>query len=511
MTQRPVLGIDLGTTYSCVAQLDQYSRATVLPNADGDNTTPSVVYLEEGGNVVVGKTAKHELRLHTDRVFQQIKRKMGVPGFAVELDGRRYGAAAISAMVLESVVKDAFVALGVEWPAERPAADVVITVPAYFGEAERAATREAGETAGLNVVRIINEPTAAAVGYGFTRDPATNTVLVFDLGGGTFDVTVVETSAKMIRAIATGGSQELGGVDWDTVLGALVLAQHREQYPDAPDPSLDDEAMGALDVLVEDIKKRLSRSERYTGSFTVGTDRATVEITRAAFEEQTGDLVERTMRYTDLVLDAAAEKGVQKLDDVILVGGMSRVPMIARVLHERLLERMPDAPAPHLVDPDLIVAKGAAMYAAAAVGEQYGEEHALAEQAGNFPVLVNVASRGYGIHAVHERGDPVGYVSWLIRPNDELPASPQQLYATVADDQTQVEIVVYESATNQLNDEIAVNKELVKGVLTGLPPRQPAGQRVTVTFLLTDEGILEILATGPSGQQLNLRWQRPGA
>jgi molecular chaperone DnaK len=308
-----------------------------------------------------------------------------------------------------------------------------------------------------------------------------------------------------------------------------VIAQHREQYPDAPDPSLDDEAMGALDVLVEDIKKRLSRSERYTGSFTVGTDRASVDITRDAFEQQTSDLLERTMQYTDLVLDAAADKGVHRLDDVILVGGMSRVPMIARVLHERLRRRLPDAPVPHLVDPDQIVAKGAAMYAAAAVGEQYGDEHGtasshtssrdssapalprIAELAGNFPVLVNVASRGYGIQAVHEIGDRVGYVSWLIHPNDELPASPQRVYATALDHQTAVDIVVYESATLELNDEIAVNTELVNGQLTGLPPHQPAGQRVTVTFLLTDEGILEIVATGPSGQKLNLHWQRPGS
>jgi molecular chaperone DnaK len=151
------------------------------------------------------------------------------------------------------------------------------------------------------------------------------------------------------------------------------------------------------------------------------------------------------------------------------------------------------------------------MYAAAAVAEQYGGGEAITEQAGNFPVLINVASRGYGIQAVHELGDPIGHVSWLIHPNDELPASPQQLYATAADDQTEVDIVVYESATVELNDEIRVNTELVKGRLTGLPPHQPAGQRVTVTFLLTDEGILEILASGPSGQKLNLRWQRPGS
>jgi molecular chaperone DnaK len=511
MTQRPVLGIDLGTTYSCVAHLDRYGKAAILPNADGDNTTPSVVYLDEGGNVVVGKDAKHELRLHPDRVFQLIKRKMGVPGFVLELDGRRYVPAQISAMILESVVRDALVALGTARPPAGPAADVVITVPAYFGEAERAATREAGEIAGLNVLGIINEPTAAAVAYGLARDPAANTVLVYDLGGGTFDVTVVETSTTEIRAIATGGNRELGGAEWDAVLRGLVLAEYREQHPDERDPSTDEEAMGALDVLVEDIKKRLTRSEHYTGSFTAGTSRASVEITREVFEEHTRDLVDRTMQYTDLVLDAAAKKGVRRLDDVILVGGMSRVPMIARVLGERLRERFVDAPVPHLVDPDQIVAKGAAMYAATAVAERYGEDRSDAGLAGPVPPLINIASRGYGIRAVDDIGDEVGHVSWLIQPNDELPAAPQQLYATVFDGQTEVEIVVYESGTIELNDEVAVNTELVRGLLTGLPPHQPRGQRVTVTFCLTDEGILEILATGPTGQKLNLRWRRPGA
>jgi molecular chaperone DnaK len=510
MTQRPVLGIDLGTTYSCVAHVDRYGKAAILPNADGDNTTPSVVYIEESGNVVVGKDAKNELRLHPDRVFQLIKRKMGVPGFVLELDGRRYNPAQISAMILKSVMRDALVALGAEQRPAGPAADVVITVPAYFGEAERAATREAGKLAGFNVIGIINEPTAAAVAYGLARDTTANTVLVYDLGGGTFDVTVVETSTTVIRAIATGGNRELGGADWDAVLCGLVLAQYREQHPDAREPSTDEEAMGALDVLVEDIKKRLTRSERYTGSFTAGTSRASIEISRDVFEEHTRDLVERTMQYTDLVLNAAAKKGVRRLDDVILVGGMSRVPMIARVLRERLRERFADAPVPHLVDPDQIVAKGAAMYAAASVGEQYGEDGSDTALAGPVPPLVNVASRGYGIEAVNGISERVAHVSWLIQPNDELPAAPQQLYATVANGQTEVEIVVYESGTVELNDEVAVNTELVRGLLTGLPPHQPPGQRVTVTFCLTDEGILEILATGPTGQKLNLRWQRPG-
>jgi molecular chaperone DnaK len=509
MTQRPFLGIDLGTTYSCVARLDEHGKAAILPNADGDNTTPSVVYFEEGGNVVVGKDARSELRRHPDRVIQLIKRKMGVADFFIGLDGRRYYPSQISAKILESVVRDALVAIGAKAPAEGPTADVVITVPAYFGDAERAATREAGEIANLNVLGIINEPTAAAVAFGLAQDPSTNTVLVYDLGGGTFDITVVETSNTRIRAIATGGSRELGGADWDAALRELVLAQHRAQHPEERDPSADEEAMAELDGMVEEIKKSLSRKARHTGSFTAGGARASIEISREEFELHTADLVERTLQYTELVLDAAAQKGVHRLDDVILVGGMSRVPTIAGALHERLRRRFPDAPVPHLVDPDQIVAKGAAMYASATVAEDYDGDTAHGFVTRRVE-LVNIASRGYGIKAVQGEHDLLGHVSWLIRPNDDLPASPQESYATVRNGQTQVEIVVYESATNVLNDELAVNTELVRGMLTGLPPRQPPGQAVTVTFCLTDEGTLEILATGPSGQRLNLAWQRPG-
>ena len=510
MSQRPVLGIDLGTTYSCVAWLDGHGKAAILPNADGDNTTPSVVYFEPGGNVVVGKDARAELRRRPDRVVQLIKRRMGVADFYIALDGRRYHPSQISAKILESVVRDALVALGVRAPADGPTADVVITVPAYFGEAERAATREAGEIANLRVLGIINEPTAAAVAYGLARDPATNTVLVYDLGGGTFDVTVVQTSQTRIRAVATGGSRELGGADWDAALRDAVLDRYREQHPDVPDPTTDEDAMAVLDGVVEEIKKSLSRKTRHTGSFTAGPARASVEIDRDEFERLTADLVERTLRHTDLVLDAAAQKGVRRLDDVILVGGMSRAPMIGRALHERLRGRFPDVPRPHLVDPDQIVAKGAAMYAAARVAEEYGTRPGAGAVAGPVPPLQNVASRGYGIRAVDGRDDLEGHVSWLIRPNDDLPASPQAHYATVHRDQTRVEIVVYESATNVLNDDLAVNTELVSGMLTGLPPHHPAGQQVTVTFCLTDEGILDILATGPTGQRLNLTWQPPG-
>jgi molecular chaperone DnaK len=515
MAQLPILGIDLGTTYSCVAHLDEYGKPIALANYEGEYTTPSVVYFEDDGNAVVGKQAKNELGRHPERVIQHIKRKMGVPDFFIEMDGRDYYPPQISAMILESVVTDALSALDLEVPQAGPLADVVITVPAYFGGAERSATKTAGELARLNVLSIINEPTAAAIAYGLSSDAEKRTVLVYDLGGGTFDVTVVEASSELIRAVATGGDRELGGADWDAMLKDMVLERFREQCPDAEDPTTDAEAVGELAVKAEEAKQNLTRKTKYGMSFTANTARAQFDITRQEFEERTEDLVERTMRYTELVLDAAREKGVDHLDEVILVGGMSRVPVIAQRLTERLRAHFPGAPQPRLSDPDQIVAKGAALFAASKVSERYDSEDSddrpeklLPGPA--VPVIENITSRGYGVKTVRDERDKVGYVSWLIRPNDRLPAAPREPYKTVAANQTEVEIVVYESTTNVLNDAIDVNTELVRGMLKGLPPGQPAGQPLEVTFRLGDEGILEIIATGSSGQELRLEYKLPG-
>jgi molecular chaperone DnaK len=515
MAQLPILGIDLGTTYSCVAHLDEYGKPVALPNSENESTTPSVVYFEDDGNAVVGKVAKNELGRHPERVVQHIKRKMGVPDFFIEMDGRDYYPPQISSLILESIAADALSTLGLEVPQSGPLADVVITVPAYFGGAERAATKTAGELARLNVLSIINEPTAAAIAHGLSSGPEKRTVLVYDLGGGTFDVTVVEASNEVIRAVATGGDRELGGADWDAMLKDLILDRFREQCPDAQDPLSDAEAVGELAVKAEDVKQNLTRKTKYGMSFTANTARASFDITRQEFEELTEDLVERTVRYTELVLDAAREKGVDHLDEVILVGGMSKVPVIAERLTERLRARFPSVPQPRLTDPDQIVAKGAALFAASKVSERYDHEdgddrHETLLPGPAVPKIENITSRGYGIWAVCDERDKVGYVSWLIRPNDQLPAAPHETYRTVAANQTEVELVVYESATNVLDDAIDVNTELVRGMLTGLPPRQPAGQPLNVTFRLGDEGILEITAVGPSERQLRLEYKLPG-
>jgi molecular chaperone DnaK len=292
----------------------------------------------------------------------------------------------------------------------------------------------------------------------------------------------------------------------------LVLDRFREQCPDAEDPLSDAEAVGELAVKAEDAKQSLTRTTKCGMSFTANTARASFDITRQEFEELTEDLVERTLRYTELVLDAARDKSVDHLDEVILVGGMSKVPVIAARLTERLRARFPNAPTPRLVDPDQIVAKGAALFAASKVQEEYNSDNPDSRLLPGpaVPKIENITSRGYGVKAVRDERDRVGYVDWLIKPNDQLPAAPQEGYMTIHPNQTEVECVVYESATNVLDDAIDVNTELVRGMLEGLPPGQPPGQPITVTFQLGDEGILKITAVGPTGQELRLAYTLPG-
>ncbi len=512
MSDRVVLGIDLGTTYSCVAHLDEYGKPVVLLNSDGKPTTPSVVYFEDAQAAVVGDQAKNELARNPDNVVSEIKRHMGEEGYFRTIGDRDWYPSQISSIILQSTVEDALEQLNVEIPASGPIADAVITVPAYFGGAERAATKEAGELAGLNVLSIINEPTAAAIAYGMNSQDEAKTVLVYDLGGGTFDVTIIQVSQDRIRAVATGGDRQLGGLDWDKRLVDLFLERFQELQPDAGDPNEDKEAVGELELKAELAKHGLTRKGTYGMSVVANLQRAQFDVTREEFEKITEDLVERTLDQTEVVLDAAAHKGVTAIDEVILVGGMSRVPVVKERLAERLRGRFPDLPEPRLEDPDQIVAKGAALFATSRVAEEEAPAErflpgASSQQPG--PELVNITSRAYGIRTVRNRNDEVGYISWLIHQNDELPLDKKDTYRTVYDNQTEVQIGVYEQDTDVPREDVAVNKRIVEGMLTGIPPGLPAGQPVDVTFRLGDEGILDILAEC-NGRQLTLQWQMPG-
>jgi molecular chaperone DnaK len=503
MTTRPVLGIDLGTTYSCVASLDENQRVSVLPNQEGDLTTPSVVYFEQSGNVTVGKFAKNELNNEPDRVVSLIKRHMGEEGYTVEIDGQEHYPQRVSAIILRQVVEDALSVLGVEVPEGGPIADVVITVPAYFGAAERQATRDAGEMAGLEVINIINEPTAAAIAYGLVSPGAERTVLVYDLGGGTFDVTIIKVSQTEIRVIATGGDHQLGGADWDTRVVELICGKFGEQHSGS-DPRLDLDAAGTIELLAEEAKKALSRRDSYTGTVIANGERAKIEITRREFEEATADLVGRTLDFTKDVLGHARDKGVDRIDELLLVGGMSHSPAIK----ERLAAEFTDLPTPQLADPDQIVAKGAALFAASGIGaDSDGTEAPQQGLPGGKPLpkIVNVTSKGYGIAVIRDRRKPDGdkIVSWLVEPNDEIPAMPEKTFGTVEDNQESVRIAVYESTTDVLSEEIHNNLELVAGDLVKLPPG-PAGQPLLVAFRLGGDGILHIRATSTDGRELTL-------
>lgn len=513
MSERQVLGIDLGTTYSCVAHLDSFGQPAVLPNADGTLTTPSVVYFEGTDSAaVVGESAKNELKRQPGNVVDLIKRHMGEEGFAREIDGTEYSPQRISALILKQIALWALEQLGADVPADGVIADAVITVPAYFGAAERQATRDAGKMAGLNVLNIVNEPTAAAYAYGATGDDSEQNVLVYDLGGGTFDVTVIKVGPGEVRVVATDGDHRLGGADWDERVVDLLAEKFTEQKPEAGDPREDPEAVGEMVVLAERAKKDLSRKETYRTAVTAHRERASFEITRAELDERTADLVDRTLEFTASILKTARDKGVSSFDQVLLVGGMSRTPAVAA----RLAERFPELPAPRLSDPDHIVAKGAALLAARQVAEtvdQDGRQSHDGRLPGPGPRIVNVSSKGYGVRVVRDDRDQVGHVAWLIRPQDEVPAAPRETFRTVSDGQTEVNVEVFESLTADLDDRPSedVNKKLVEGTLKGLPPRQPAGQPLEVDFGLGDDGILRITARSANGRQLRLEARISGA
>lgn len=517
-----VFGIDLGTTYSCIARLDEYGRPDVIRNIESQPTTPSVVLFDEGpdGQVsfVVGTQAKRQLRIRPDDVASLVKRHMGTSDWRFVAHGVEYTAAAVSSLVLKALAADAERATG------GPVTDVVITVPAYFGDEERKATKLAGELAGLTVVDIINEPTAAAFAYGFAQDGAAeSTVLVYDLGGGTFDTTVIRLREGGITVVATDGDHELGGADWDLELVRHLARRFVEAQPDAGDPLDDVYDEQELLTSAEDAKLALSGREAVDVLVVHGGRRTSVTVTRSAFEELTKPLLDRTIELTRSVLDRAREKGVDRIDTCLLVGGMSKSPTVARRLAEEF------GLACRLVDPDLAVAKGAAVYGqkkaleravrddlvkagrigadddlaaasdadvAAAAAERAGDVGLPAAAVADLvrTTVTNVTSRGFGIFA-EDRGRPVA--AFLAQHNDPLPISVTRTFYTVTDDQTEVDIQVFEQGTAVASPVIEDNKVIVAGALRGIPSGHQRGTPVEVTFIMGRDQTIEVRATHP--------------
>lgn len=511
-----VFGIDLGTTYSCISYIDEYGKPVVLKNSDGDHTTPSVVMVESQDNIIVGTEAKRSIEIEPDKTVQFIKRKMGKEKDNVTLNGTTYTAPEVSAYILKKLVSDANAELqqtGILQSGEE-IKDVVITCPAYFGMNERQATKTAGELAGLNVLNIINEPTAAAISYGVSGSEKNETVLVYDLGGGTFDITVMNINGSDISVVCTGGDDQLGGKDWDECLMDYVMQRYEEE--NGEDLSEDPETVAALYVDVETWKKALTAREKVNISVNGPAGRFREELTRETYEELTVNLLNRTKNLLNDVLETAEKQGypISKIDKVLLVGGSSRMPQVAT-----MIERDYHV-TPILADPDEAVAKGAAIYAsneksyndfiadeAAKLGktiEEMKEENLVTGEldqkyvkfgnggTGELRIsITNVLSRTYGIAAL-DGGEELKIFNMLMI-NDKLPATKTETFYTSSDNQSALELKIYESRSTDSVMDID-GREPITVINMKFKKAVPKDTPVVQTLALDNSGILHIVA-----------------
>lgn len=523
-----VFGIDLGTTYSCIAYIDESGKPVVLKNAEGDLTTPSVVYFESQSDVTVGSAAKENLKMYPDKTVDLIKRNIGKPGFSLNINGIDMKPEEISSYILKKVVQDAEDTLRMEGKLEdgEKIRDVVITCPAYFGVAERDATQAAGVIAELNVMAIINEPTAAAITYGVTDDSQNKTVLVYDLGGCTFDITMINIKPGEIRVVVAGGDHNLGGRDWDEKI-LMYLADQYQSETGTPDNILEDaETFQELSLAAERAKKLLSAKEKAPVAVNYMGERVRVELTREKFDELTEDLLTRTIDLTRDMFKDAEKKGYSQSDvtEILLVGGSSKMPQVmSRVKSEFGIETK-------MFDPDEAVAKGAAIYAnkmseynivleeiAKQQGKSFEEVKKQVDEGqmdvqkeakkANIPMrggrlpgkdvtFINVSSRSFGTVAYDENDQLKLYN--IILKNAELPATGVNPFYPRYDNQQSVRFQVMESLTSEEKVDPDLGKEIGTAELS-LPAGVTRDTEIEVTFRLDESGLLHLHAKEMKG------------
>ncbi len=461
-----VVGIDLGTTNSCVAVLEG-GQPTVIANAEGARTTPSVVAFSKQGEVLVGEVAKRQAVTNVDRTIASVKRHMGTD-WTITIDDKKYTPQEISARTLGKLKRDAESYLG------ETVTDAVITVPAYFSDSERQATKDAGQIAGLNVLRIINEPTAAALAYGLEKGKDDEQILVFDLGGGTFDVSLLEVSkdedGSTIQVQATAGDNRLGGDDWDQKIVDWLISQVKNK--DGVDLSKDRIALQRLKEAAEQAKKELSSatstniSLQYLSMTENGPLHLDEKLSRSQFEEMTSDLLERTKAPFHQVIKDAGIK-VSDIDHVVLVGGSTRMPAVSEVVKE-LTGKEPNKG----VNPDEVVAIGAALQAAVIKGERKDV------------LLMDVTPLSLGIET---KG---GVMTKLIERNAAIPTKSSEVLSTAEDNQPSVAIQVFQGERQFTRD----NKLLGTFELTGIAPAPRGIPQIEVTFDIDSNGIVHVSA-----------------
>ena len=462
------VGIDLGTTNSAIAVLEG-GEPTIIPNAEGARTTPSVVAFSKTGEVLVGEIAKRQAVTNVDRTISSVKRHMGTD-WTVEIDGKKYTAQEISARILMKLKADAEAYLG------EPVTEAVITVPAYFNDAQRQATKDAGQIAGLKVERIVNEPTAAALAYGLEKGKEDELILVFDLGGGTFDVSLLEVGKdddgfSTIQVRATSGDNHLGGDDWDQRIVNWLIDQVKAKT--GADLSKDAVALQRLKEAAEQAKKELSSatstniSLQYLSMTADGPIHLDETLTRAKFEELTADLLERTKKpFRDVMAEAGVT--VSEIDHVVLVGGSTRMPAVTEVVKELTGGREPNKG----VNPDEVVAVGAALQAGVIQGDRKDV------------LLIDVTPLSLGIET---KG---GVMTKLIDRNTAIPTKASEIFSTAEDGQPSVLIQVYQGEREFARD----NKLLGTFELSGIAPAPRGVPQIEVTFDIDANGIVHVSA-----------------
>ncbi len=526
--KKRVYGIDLGTTYSAIAFINDDGKPEIIPNSDNERITPSVVFFEEPseegkvGNVVVGKIAKESAKTDPARVISFVKQEMGT-GWTKELDGITLNPEKVSSYILTRLAGDAKTCAG------HDVKDVIITCPAYFGDAERKATKAAGEIAGLNVLQIIDEPVAAAMHYGLNKAEGDRTAIVYDLGGGTFDVTVVSIKGGEVSVVCSDGNHRLGGKNWDERVVEYFASKFAEASGTDKDAVMGDaDTLYDLQLQAEIAKQTLTTraSAKVKVAFDGNSER--IEITREAFDEMTKDLLDQTVDLTQKMFDLAATKGVAKINDFLLVGGSTRMPQVMAMVKEKFASMVDNEPSSFEVDE--AVAKGAATFGlvkaiqakveekkkeilekqeaeggkpASEEDKKNAQEQAIkdvaddialpVETVGNMNdvVATTVASRSYGIRVL-KAGSPVVYN--MIVKQDKVPVSFEREFPVSEDNAEKLPLQVF--ANNVLEKVASLDDSVTVGdAVMMLPPGLPKGAMIRIKFTLTEEGVLSLDAT----------------
>ena len=525
-----VFGIDLGTTYSCIARVDDTARAEVIKNNEGENITPSVVAFE-GDNVIVGNDAKAEAVLNPETTAMLVKTLMGKTDFAINYNGEDKTPEEISSYILRKLAKDASEQLGVE------VKDVVITCPAYFGTAERTATKNAGIIAGLNVLEIISEPTAAALYYGCAKEQDEKTILIYDLGGGTFDVTIMKINSDKIEVVCSDGDHDLGGKNWDEVLIRYLANQFTESV--GAEVEFDEYATQDLRLKAEKMKKQLTSKNQASDMLEVNGKRSKISVTREKFDEITSTLLDETLKKTQEAIEVAKNKGCSKIDEILLVGGSTRMPQVKSMLTEKFRDS-----EIKILEPDEAVAKGAAIHAVnvyvnnqkSLAGQDFnsdsevkvtvnGDEKELNAKdykedltvspemmsiGGNAREIVIATTKSFAIKVINNGQETCYNMIIKNEPMNNGVVSVSQIFGTLYYDQQTVSIEIFEN--DYMDEYFDVDDDLKIGeAILDMPARLPKGSPIEVTLKLNKEGILDVKGLDKTGnREVNARMETKG-